>query len=160
MNRPKICRKLQKWSSQVADLKLQIQKKLRLRNCGIAVAEQHFLKSCGIAITEVLPSSCGIAIADSKESCASPPLPVCCDQIILYIHSFLLYMCLFFHRFIFTLSSSLCIMQFLLFLCLSTLFLVFLRIQSSWCTVAPPPRSIDDRMHFRLARAWNETYRN
>jgi hypothetical protein len=36
-------------------------------NCGIAVAEQHFLKSCGLAIAEVLPSSCGIAIADSKK---------------------------------------------------------------------------------------------
>jgi hypothetical protein len=32
------------------------------------------VKSCGIAITEVLPSSCGIAIADSKKSCACPPL--------------------------------------------------------------------------------------
>ncbi len=36
-------------------------------DCGIAVAEQHFLKSCGIAIAEVLPSSCGTAIADSKK---------------------------------------------------------------------------------------------
>jgi hypothetical protein len=43
-------------------------------DCGIAVAEQHFLKSCRIAIAEVLPSSCGIAIADSKKSCACPPL--------------------------------------------------------------------------------------
>jgi hypothetical protein len=41
-----------------------LQKKLRLRNCGVAVAERHFLKSCGIAIAEALPSSCGIAIAD------------------------------------------------------------------------------------------------
>jgi hypothetical protein len=45
-----------------------------LRNYGVAVAEQHFLKSCGIAIAEVLPSSCGIAMADSKKSCACPPL--------------------------------------------------------------------------------------
>jgi hypothetical protein len=36
--------------------------------------EQHFLKSCGIAIVEVLFSSCGIAIANSKKSCACPPL--------------------------------------------------------------------------------------
>jgi hypothetical protein len=35
-------------------------------DCGIAVAEQHFFKSCGTAIAEVLPSSWGIAIADSK----------------------------------------------------------------------------------------------
>ncbi len=51
-----------------------LQEKLRLWNCGVAVAEQHFLKSWGIAIVEVLPSSCGIAIADSKKSCACPPL--------------------------------------------------------------------------------------
>ncbi len=50
------------------------QKKLRLRNCGVAVAEQHSLKSCGIAIAEVLPASCGIVLADSKKSCACPPL--------------------------------------------------------------------------------------
>jgi hypothetical protein len=43
-------------------------------NCGIAVAEQDFFKSCEIAIAEVLPSSCGIAIADSKKICACPPL--------------------------------------------------------------------------------------
>jgi hypothetical protein len=36
------------------------------KNCDyeVAVAGQHFLKSCGTAIAEVLPSSCGIAIAD------------------------------------------------------------------------------------------------
>ncbi len=33
-------------------------------NCGVAVAEHHYFKRCGIAIAEVLPSSCGIAIAD------------------------------------------------------------------------------------------------
>jgi hypothetical protein len=33
------------------------------------------LKSCGVVIAEVLPSSYGIAIADSKKSCACPPLP-------------------------------------------------------------------------------------
>jgi hypothetical protein len=52
------------------------QKKLRLRNCGVAVAEQHFFKSYGIAIAELLSSSCGIAIADSKKSCACPPLSI------------------------------------------------------------------------------------
>jgi hypothetical protein len=43
-------------------------------DCGIAVAENISLKSCGIAIAEVLPSSSGIAIADSKKSCACPPV--------------------------------------------------------------------------------------
>jgi hypothetical protein len=60
-----------------AELKLPscgLQKKLRLRNCGVVVASNMSVKSCGIAITEVLPSSCGIAIADSKKSCACPPL--------------------------------------------------------------------------------------
>jgi hypothetical protein len=44
-----------------AELKLSscgLQKKLRLRDCEVAVVEQHFLKSCEIAIAEVLPSSC------------------------------------------------------------------------------------------------------
>jgi hypothetical protein len=45
-----------------------------LRNCGDAVAEQHSLKSCGITIAEALPSGCGVAIADSKNCCACPPL--------------------------------------------------------------------------------------
>jgi hypothetical protein len=39
-----------------------LKKKLQLRTCGVAV--QHFFKSCGIGIAEVLPSSCGIAVAD------------------------------------------------------------------------------------------------
>ncbi len=56
-------------SSQVADLKLRTSEK-------IAIAEQHFSKSCGIVIAEVLPASCGIALADSKKSCACPPLLV------------------------------------------------------------------------------------
>ncbi len=55
---------------KISEVKLSscgLQKKLRLRNCRVAVVGQHFFKkSCGIAITEVLPSSCGIAIADSK----------------------------------------------------------------------------------------------
>jgi hypothetical protein len=54
-----------------------LQKKLRLRNCGDAVAEQHSFKSCRIAIAEVLPLSCGIAISDSKKSCACPRLYFC-----------------------------------------------------------------------------------
>ncbi len=45
-------------------------------DCGIAVAEQHFLQGCEIAIAEVLPASCGIVIADSKKSCACPPLSI------------------------------------------------------------------------------------
>jgi hypothetical protein len=40
----------------------------------IAVAGRHSLKSCGIALAEVLPSTCGIAIADLKKSCACPPV--------------------------------------------------------------------------------------
>ncbi len=40
------------------------------KNCDCGVAEQHFFKflSCGIAFAEVFPSSCGIAIADSKKA--------------------------------------------------------------------------------------------
>jgi hypothetical protein len=52
---------------KIVELKLSscgLQKKLLLWNCG--VAEQHFFESCGIAIAEVLPSNCGVAIADSK----------------------------------------------------------------------------------------------
>jgi hypothetical protein len=45
-------------------LKLQTSEKIAIAELRVAVAEQHFLKSCGIAIAEVLPSSCGIAIAD------------------------------------------------------------------------------------------------
>ncbi len=44
---------------QAADLKLQITNKIRLRNCGIAVADQVF------------PPRGGIAIADLKKSSAS-----------------------------------------------------------------------------------------
>ncbi len=36
-------------------------------DCGVAAAEQHFFKKCEIVIAEVLPASCGIAIADSKK---------------------------------------------------------------------------------------------
>ncbi len=46
--------KLSSCRFKVADFR----KKLRLQNCGVAVAEQHFLISCGNAIAEVLPSSC------------------------------------------------------------------------------------------------------
>jgi hypothetical protein len=38
-----------------------------LRNCGVAVAEQHFFKSCGLAIAEVLSSGCGIAVQTQKK---------------------------------------------------------------------------------------------
>jgi hypothetical protein len=51
-----------------------LQKKLRLRTCGVPVAEQHSFKSCRIAIAKVLPLSCGIEISDSKKSCACPRL--------------------------------------------------------------------------------------
>jgi hypothetical protein len=47
--------------------------------CGIAelwLRSNISLKNCGIAIAEVLPSSCGIVIADSKKGCACPPLVV------------------------------------------------------------------------------------
>jgi hypothetical protein len=49
------------------------------KNCDCGIAELRLqsnmsLKSCGIAIAEELPSSCGIVIADSKKSCACPPL--------------------------------------------------------------------------------------
>jgi hypothetical protein len=42
------------------------------KNCNCEIAELRLrnnvsLKSCGIEIAEVLPSSCGIAIADSKK---------------------------------------------------------------------------------------------
>jgi hypothetical protein len=68
--RPKIGRKLRKWSSQVSDFK-------KFCDCGIAMSRLRSnvsLKSCGIAIAEVLPSSCRIRIADSEKSCACPPL--------------------------------------------------------------------------------------
>jgi hypothetical protein len=42
---------------------------LQIHDCGIAVADQHSLKSCEIAIAEVLSSSCGIAIVDLKKMC-------------------------------------------------------------------------------------------
>jgi hypothetical protein len=62
---------------------------MKLSSCGLEVADIRkngiaelrlrrsiSLKSCGIAIAEVLPSSCGIAISDSKKSCACPPLVI------------------------------------------------------------------------------------
>jgi hypothetical protein len=47
------------------------------KNCDCGIAELRlrskiFFKSCGIAIAEVLPSSCGIAIADSKKKLRVP----------------------------------------------------------------------------------------
>jgi hypothetical protein len=59
---------------KIAEVKLLSCGPQKNSDCGIAVAEHHFFKRCGIAIAEVLPSSCGIAIADSKKSCACPPL--------------------------------------------------------------------------------------
>jgi hypothetical protein len=44
-----------------------LRKKLRLRNCGVAVAEQHFLKSCGIAIAEVLPQVAELRLRTQKK---------------------------------------------------------------------------------------------
>ncbi len=60
-NVPKIA-ELKLWSCglEVADFRKNC-------DCGIAVAEKHFFKSCRIVIADVLPSSCGIAIADSKK---------------------------------------------------------------------------------------------
>jgi hypothetical protein len=73
MNRPDFTAK---YAPKIAEVKLSscglevtdLRTYGRLRNCGVAVAEQHFFKSCGIAIAEVLPSSCVIVIA-------CPPLP-------------------------------------------------------------------------------------
>jgi hypothetical protein len=63
-NMPKIAEvKLSSCRLEVADLGKNY-------DCGIG----DFFKSCGIAIAKVIPSSCGIAIADSKKSCACPPL--------------------------------------------------------------------------------------
>ncbi len=52
-----------------------------IKNCDCGIAELQLrsnisLKSCSIAIVEVLPSSCVIAIANSKKSCACPPLVI------------------------------------------------------------------------------------
>jgi hypothetical protein len=44
----------------VADYKKNMIVELRNCSCG-----PRFLKSCGIAIAEVLPSSCGVVIADA-----------------------------------------------------------------------------------------------
>jgi hypothetical protein len=47
----------------------------RLRNIAAELQLQSNIsfKSCGIAIAEVLPSSCRLAIADSKTSCTRMP---------------------------------------------------------------------------------------
>ncbi len=62
--------------TEVAEGKLEVADIRKNCDCGIAIAEQRFFKSCGIAIAEVLPASCGIALADSKKSCACPPLSI------------------------------------------------------------------------------------
>ncbi len=63
---------------KIAEVKVSSSKLKLWTSEKIAIAELRLrsnisLKSCGIAIVEVLPSSCGIAIADSKKSCACPP---------------------------------------------------------------------------------------
>jgi hypothetical protein len=65
MNRPdstaKNVLKIAELKLSSCELEVADQKKLRLRSCGCGAT---FLQKCGIAIAEVLPSSCGIAIAD------------------------------------------------------------------------------------------------
>ncbi len=63
--RPIICRKLKKLSSQIADLKLRTSEKLRLQNCGVAVAEQHCFKNlrncdCGSVSFKLRNCDCGL----------------------------------------------------------------------------------------------------
>jgi hypothetical protein len=62
--------------TKIAEVKLSscgLQKKLRVME--LQLQSNISSKRYGIAIAEVLPSSCGIAIADSKKSCPCPPLP-------------------------------------------------------------------------------------
>jgi hypothetical protein len=61
-----------KWRSQVSYLTLQTSENIVIAE--LRLRSNNSFKSCGIAMAEVLPSSCGIAIADSKKSCACPPL--------------------------------------------------------------------------------------
>jgi hypothetical protein len=49
---------------QLSSCRLEVADIRKNGDCGIVVEEQHFLKGCGIVIAELLPSSCGIAIAD------------------------------------------------------------------------------------------------
>ncbi len=63
--RPKICLKLRKWSSKVADLKLRTSEKIAMRSCGLAVAEQHFFIKlrncdCGSAFFKLRNCDCGL----------------------------------------------------------------------------------------------------
>ncbi len=66
-NMPKIAKvKLSSCGLEVADLKLRTSEKIaivEMQSCGCGAT----LKCCEIAIAEGLPSSCGIAIADSKK---------------------------------------------------------------------------------------------
>jgi hypothetical protein len=57
---------------KVAEMKLSSCGLQKNCACGVMVVEHISLKSCRIAIAKVLPSSCGIAIADSEKSCALP----------------------------------------------------------------------------------------
>jgi hypothetical protein len=62
-NMPKIAEvKLSGCGFEVADLK----KKLQLRTCGVAFAEQHFVKSCGIAIAELRLRKCFLQVAELR----------------------------------------------------------------------------------------------
>jgi hypothetical protein len=62
-NMLKIATKVRTWSCRS-------QKKMQLRDCGVAVADRHFFKK----LRNCLPSICGIAIADSKKGSTCSPL--------------------------------------------------------------------------------------
>jgi hypothetical protein len=64
--------KLQKWSPEVADLKLRTTEKIAIAK--LRLRSYSSLKSYGIAVAEVRPSSCGIA--GPEKSCACPPLSI------------------------------------------------------------------------------------
>jgi hypothetical protein len=59
---------------KIAEVKLKLRTSGKIEIAELQTCGRSFLKSCGIAIAEVLPSSCGILIADSNKSCACPPL--------------------------------------------------------------------------------------
>jgi hypothetical protein len=51
--------------SKIADLKVRTSEKFAIAELRLRI--NIALKSCGIAIAKVLPSGCGIAVADSKK---------------------------------------------------------------------------------------------
>ncbi len=63
--------------SQGADLKLQTSEKIAIAELQSCSCRAHSFKSCGIAIAKVLPSSCGIAFADSEKKIVCTRLCVC-----------------------------------------------------------------------------------